>query len=262
MKKILLKLYYFGNNKKEKINSLQKTIRNIEWESIVDFIPENSSFLDVGSGSGYSMELAEKQKHCKVTGIDPNPNTYGVGRNWENSSIFNPKYKIDKGDGVNLPYDDNSFDVVFSSHVLEHVENKEHFLKEIRRVAKKSGILIIGVPTSSMALINMISQILFLSHHRIFNFILSRIGLSSFPKISIKHLFFLYSHSFPNRTVLYDLKNYRIKNWTKIISKEIKIINKKLPAIYPYPDYLQLFKLKKNKKISSSVFFICEKSNN
>jgi len=70
---------------------------------------------------------------------------------------------------------------------------------------------------------------------------------------------FLYSHSFHEKTIFYDLKHYTIKNWSETISKEFEIENTILPAIYPYPDYTQLFKLKKNKKYSSSVFFICKK---
>ena len=35
-----------------------------------------------------------------------------------------------------LPFDDNHFDFVISSHVMEHVKDLEHFIKEIQRVSK------------------------------------------------------------------------------------------------------------------------------
>ena len=259
MKKALLNLYYFGNNKKDRIDSLQTIIRDLEWKSIVDFIPNNSNFLDIGCGAGYSMKLAEEGKNCKVTGIDPDPNAHGVGRNWEGSSSFKTEHKIHKAYAENLPFEEKSFDVVYSSHVLEHVQDEMKVLEEINRVTKDDGIIIIGVPTASMALINMVSQVLFLSHQRIVNFILSRLGFKSFPKISLKHLLFLYSHSFQEKTIFYDLKKYKVKNWSKIISKELTIQKVILPALYPYPDYIQLFKLKKRDNYSSSVFFICKK---
>jgi ubiquinone/menaquinone biosynthesis C-methylase UbiE len=270
MKKLLLKLYYFGNNDKKAIDALQTNIRNIEWEAIAGYIPENSKFLDIGCGAGYSMKLAQTQKKCEVHGIDPDPNAHGVGRNWDNSKDFQSEFNIVKGDATELPYPNNSFDVVYSSHVLEHIRDEAKALREMRRVVKGDGVIIIGVPTASMAIINMISQLLFLSHHRIMNFIFSRLGFSSFPKISFKHLLFLQSHSFPEKTIFYDLKHYRVKNWTKTISKELfhfsvpkefRIKKTILPAIYPYPDFRQLFKLKKSRKRSSSVFFICKNWN-
>ena len=39
-----------------------------------------------------------------------------------------------------LPFDDNQFDFVISSHVMEHVKDLEYFIKEIERVSKKGYI--------------------------------------------------------------------------------------------------------------------------
>ena len=39
-----------------------------------------------------------------------------------------------------LPFKDNQFDFVISSHVMEHVKDLEHFIKEIQRVSKKGYI--------------------------------------------------------------------------------------------------------------------------
>ena len=39
-----------------------------------------------------------------------------------------------------LPFDDNHFDFVISSHVMEHVKDLEYFIKEIQRVSKKGYI--------------------------------------------------------------------------------------------------------------------------
>ena len=46
--------------------------------------------------------------------------------------------------GENLPFNDNQFDFVIASHVLEHVKNPNKFLNEISRVAKQGYI---EVPT-------------------------------------------------------------------------------------------------------------------
>jgi len=45
-----------------------------------------------------------------------------------------------------LPFPDGTFDVVVAFEVLEHVENLEHTLKEIRRVLKSQGLIVASVP--------------------------------------------------------------------------------------------------------------------
>ena len=46
----------------------------------------------------------------------------------------------------NIPYPDNSFDLVFASHVLEYVKNDRQALKEIKRVLKPEGLAFLPVP--------------------------------------------------------------------------------------------------------------------
>lgn len=52
----------------------------------------------------------------------------------------------------NFPWQDNSIDVIYSSHTLEHLTRKEglHFLKECHRVLKKKGLIRIVVPDLSL----------------------------------------------------------------------------------------------------------------
>jgi SAM-dependent methyltransferase len=45
-----------------------------------------------------------------------------------------------------LPFEDDSVDIIFSYHTLEHVPNYLHALSEIYRVLKNGGILLVGVP--------------------------------------------------------------------------------------------------------------------
>ena len=51
-----------------------------------------------------------------------------------------------KADIVNLPFTDNSFDVIFCNHVLEHVQDDTKAMKELFRVMKKGGMGIFQVP--------------------------------------------------------------------------------------------------------------------
>ncbi len=249
------KIIYRSISSKKKIEKLQQKIRDEEWRYLINEIPQNSNFLDVGCGSGYAMARAFSDKNCIVVGIDPEPGAHGVGRFIKDLvSVSN----IHKGYAENLPFEDHTFDVVFSSHVLEHVENEIRSLKEMKRVLKDDGILIIGMPTSTMAWINLGSTVVFTTHIKIYEFIKSIFTLNilnSFIKI-----FRISSHSFPRaNSIWYDIKHYRLDNWKKTVDKEFLIEKTILPCLYPYPDYPQFFKLHRSKLGSSSVFFVCRK---
>jgi predicted SAM-dependent methyltransferase len=51
-----------------------------------------------------------------------------------------------KADICNLPFDDNSFDVIFCNHVLEHIINDTKAMQELYRVLKKGGFGIFQIP--------------------------------------------------------------------------------------------------------------------
>jgi SAM-dependent methyltransferase len=49
-------------------------------------------------------------------------------------------------DGKTIPFGDNQFDCIFSAEVFEHIFNLEHILKELHRVLKPGGHLLITLP--------------------------------------------------------------------------------------------------------------------
>lgn len=58
-------------------------------------------------------------------------------------SMNNVDYQVDL---TNLPFKDAEFDIVFASHVLEHIKDDHMAISEIRRVLKPKGIAILPVP--------------------------------------------------------------------------------------------------------------------
>ena len=53
----------------------------------------------------------------------------------------------------NLPFEDNSFDCVYASHVVEHIKEDDQALSEIKRVLTLSGIAVLPVPIVSVTTI-------------------------------------------------------------------------------------------------------------
>ena len=51
-----------------------------------------------------------------------------------------------KVDLTNLPFEDESYDMVFASHVLEHIHDDRKALREIRRILQPEGVAVLPVP--------------------------------------------------------------------------------------------------------------------
>ena len=145
MKKILSKIFWYSISSKEKVEKYQQIIRDEEWEQIKDYIPKNSKFIDVGCGAGYSLMRAKIDLNCEVEGIDADPGAHGVGRFVK--KIVDP-ISIKQGFAEKLPYEDATFDVVYSSHVLEHLHPEDAIdqVQEICRILRKGGKYICITP--------------------------------------------------------------------------------------------------------------------
>lgn len=253
---IFSRIFWSTFSSKSEIEKYQKIIRDSEWKYLRQEITPESKFLDIGCGSGDNIYRAKTELNCQVKGIDPQPGAHGVGRFADENEKLN---LIDQGFSENLPYLAKEFDIVFSSHVLEHVNDQSQTLQEMKRVLKDDGTLIIGMPTAAMSWISFFSYFLFTTHANILAFVKAiptKQVLKKFLRIFIPP-----SHSEPHaQTIFFDLYEYRIAKWRKTVSKEFNIEKVLKPCLYPYPDYIQPFKLKENSWLgTSSVFFVCKK---
>jgi len=94
-------------------------------------------FLDVGCGSGWST-YAFALAGYDASGIDLNT------RGFETPSTKN--LHLQEGSVLDIPYPDETFDVVASYQVLEHVPAPERALREMARVCRTGGVLCIAGP--------------------------------------------------------------------------------------------------------------------
>lgn len=94
-------------------------------------------FLDVGGSEGYYGNIISKLYHKKVVSSDLSYQACLRAK-----EIYNLEVKV--ADVHNLPFADNSFDLVLCSETLEHVSDYKKAISELSRVAKK--YLIITVP--------------------------------------------------------------------------------------------------------------------
>ncbi|MCS7223569.1 MAG: class I SAM-dependent methyltransferase [Armatimonadetes bacterium] len=100
-------------------------------------LPSQSLILDIGCGSGGNLPLLSRWG--KVVGLDPSPTALRWARQKKIGFLV-------LGDGHHLPFQDRSFDLVTLLDVLEHMDDDRRGLKEVWRVLKPQGILILTVP--------------------------------------------------------------------------------------------------------------------
>lgn len=125
----------------EEILRLSKSVQNDKniIEKCIKLLDcENSYLLDLGCGPGATTNLiSEALSDTKVCGID---------REDRFISYAKKMYKKDNinfyvGDGENLPFEDNCFNVCFSRYVFQHLKNPQKVLCELIRVTKPEGYI-------------------------------------------------------------------------------------------------------------------------
>ncbi|MBW1297551.1 class I SAM-dependent methyltransferase [Aquimarina litoralis] len=109
--------------------SLRKKVRLIS-----GLHQSSGALLDLGAGTGDFL-IEAKRKNWKVVGVEPNDQAKVLAKN---------KGIVLESDTSTLP--DNNFDVITMWHVLEHVPDVHLQIKELKRLLKPNGYLIIAVP--------------------------------------------------------------------------------------------------------------------
>ena len=104
--------------------------------------PQN--ILDVGCGiGGSSLYLAEKFG-ARVTGITLSPVQANRAKERAKAAGLQAKTDFQVANALNMPFADNSFDLVWSLESGEHMPDKAQFLQECYRVLKPDGKLILA----------------------------------------------------------------------------------------------------------------------
>ncbi len=133
---------------KESLDHLE-SIRRFELDFARHSFPRSGRVLEIGAGTGWQARALQAQG-LEVDAIDLGSSNYRDHR------IF----PVVDYDGHRIPFGDATFDVIFSSNVLEHIPHLEAFQTEIHRVLKPDGIAVHIVPSSAWRFWTNITHIL------------------------------------------------------------------------------------------------------
>jgi len=106
-----------------------------------NYLKEDNKVLDLGCGTGRYAELFKDRK-IEYIGADIAEEQIRIARK------KHPEAKFQTIDFLNFPFSDNHFDKIYSIAVFHCIPSKEYrikFLKEVKRILKKDGLLILTV---------------------------------------------------------------------------------------------------------------------
>jgi SAM-dependent methyltransferase len=104
--------------------------------------------LDAGCGLGYGIEILAEAGAIAVTGVDLDPGAVAESK----ARVGDRAEAIVEGDLLDLPLEDDSFDVVVCFETIEHLDGAEKALAEMRRVLRPDGVLIVSSPNPDVYL--------------------------------------------------------------------------------------------------------------
>jgi SAM-dependent methyltransferase len=104
--------------------------------AVLERLKPQHRLLDLGAGAGIVPEMNFRGHADRVCGVDPDERV-----------VDNPFLDEGRqGVGESIPYEDESFDIVVSDNVLEHLDRPVEVFREVARVLKPGGIFLAKTP--------------------------------------------------------------------------------------------------------------------
>ena len=139
-------------------NPLVRMLNDRLVDTVCDLSLKNKPkrILDAGCGEGFMIkEISKKNEDVEIIGFDLEESALKYARK------MNPNVEFVKGSVYKMPFENSSFDVVVLSEVLEHLEDTEKALDEIKRVSKL--FCVVSVPNEPYFRLGNITRFAYLS---------------------------------------------------------------------------------------------------
>lgn len=100
--------------------------------------------LDAGTGTArIPILICQQHSHWQITGIDLARSMLELARKNVLAAGLEECITLETGDAKQMPYDDASFDIVLSNSLVHHLPDPLPFFKEIKRILKPGGAVLL-----------------------------------------------------------------------------------------------------------------------
>jgi ubiquinone/menaquinone biosynthesis C-methylase UbiE len=122
------------------------TVRQRRVMELVDDLnlPKGTAVLDAGCGPGYLLE-ALANRGFRVSGMDGSDGMLQSAESRLRAAHPDFPFTLKQGDIEHLPFEDAQFDLVLSTGVIEYLQGDARVLREIHRVLRPDGHLVLPV---------------------------------------------------------------------------------------------------------------------
>jgi SAM-dependent methyltransferase len=212
--------------------------------------------LDVGCGAAYQSSLLRSS-----------------GRDILCMDIVNRAHFTNlnvMGDCTYLPFRDNCFDVVFCSHVLEHIQDRRKALLEMIRVANPNGTIFVVVPTLTWKMAQLLSFYPLLASMKLERGFGNRqegLSFKSMPGVILRLNGSIYAKNRRRwtppahgafRSNYEEMRAFRISSWLRLFRANELNVSKVIrgPLFFPSEVPAPIINLRWLKSCSSAIFVL------
>ena len=130
--------------KDHKLAQIDMIDRAVNWaydKDLPNKVPK--TMIDVGCGVGGSSRHISQRFGCNGKGISLSPFQIEKANEFTKIAKLDDKLQYMVADAMNMPFNENAFDLTWSMESGEHMPDKEQFMKELIRVTAPGGRIII-----------------------------------------------------------------------------------------------------------------------
>ncbi len=204
--------------------------RRTELNYIINILnkKDDIKILDYGCNTGYFLNLIKNRyptKRFELYGADINKYAIKYARKrYSGFRFFNTK-----GDFLYK----HKFDVIILSHVLEHIKDRENFIRKLKKLMKKNGLLIIAIPQERIRGDCTIVQLIYnFLRFRFKNPHVTKITLADLKKLISRNKLYLKRYIYTNFFYPFKSTRLRFDSWSLVTEiRKIKETTYKKPAL-------------------------------